>query len=102
MAASDSAERDEWMSDKPSVDPCLAANALAQLRREMFGQDAAPLRLGRYEIESRIGAGGMGTVYEALDPALGRRVAIKLLRPESTAVQGAEVARARLRREAMA
>ena len=102
MAASEPADRDTWMSDKPSVDPCLAANALALLRREMFGEEAAPVRLGRYEIESRIGAGGMGTVYEALDPALGRRVAIKLLRRESTAEEGAEAGRARLRREAMA
>src|ERR1041385_691062 len=36
-------------------------------------------KLGRYEIRSQIGAGGMGEVYLAEDMRLGRKVAIKLL-----------------------
>ena len=36
-------------------------------------------RLGRYEIRSQIGAGGMGEVYLALDTDLDRTVAIKIL-----------------------
>jgi eukaryotic-like serine/threonine-protein kinase len=56
-------------------------------------------RLGRYEILSKIGAGGMGEVYRAHDPSLNRQVAIKLL-PPSTAAD--PQARERLRREAMA
>ena len=35
-------------------------------------------QVGRYEVEGRVGRGGMGTVYLANDPVLGRRVAIKV------------------------
>ncbi|HEX4380701.1 MAG TPA: protein kinase [Candidatus Acidoferrum sp.] len=44
----------------------------------------AGTKLGPYEIQSQIGAGGMGEVYRARDSRLGREVAIKIL-PESFA-----------------
>ena len=53
-------------------------------------------RLGHYEVISLIGTGGMGEVYRARDPRLGREVAVKTLR-----TAGAE-GRARLWREARA
>ena len=45
---------------------------------------SAGTRLGPYEITGAIGAGGMGEVYRAHDPKLGRDVAIKVL-PEAFA-----------------
>jgi len=45
---------------------------------------------GRYALEQELGAGGMATVYLASDLRHGRRVALKVLRPELAAVIGAE------------
>jgi eukaryotic-like serine/threonine-protein kinase len=54
-------------------------------------------RLGPYEINAQVGAGGMGEVYRATDTNLNRPVAIKVL-PEAVAADGERLAR--LQREA--
>src|SRR5260221_464185 len=56
-------------------------------------------QFGHYEVESRLGSGGMGVVYLARDIRLQRRVAIKVLADGRVADEGA---RARFRREAQA
>lgn len=52
---------------------------------------------GRYRVVRRLGAGGMGEVYEALDEELGTPLALKTLRPERL---GDQQAQRRLKREA--
>lgn len=59
-----------------------------------------PERIGRYEVLGRIGSGGMGVIFAALDPALGRKVAVKLLNPSEH--RGDSKGKARLLREAQA
>ena len=54
-------------------------------------------RLGPYEVVSPLGAGGMGEVYRARDPRLGREVAIKTIAPH---LAGGPEALARFQREA--
>ena len=54
-------------------------------------------KLGPYEIQSPLGAGGMGEVYRATDVRLGRDVAVKIL-PEH--LSSNSVARQRFEREA--
>ena len=44
----------------------------------------------RYELESLLGTGGMATVYLARDVRHGRRVAVKVLRPDLAAVIGSD------------
>ncbi len=41
--------------------------------------DHVPSRLGPYEVVSRIGSGGMGEIFLARDPRLGREIAVKVL-----------------------
>ncbi|WP_170136359.1 serine/threonine-protein kinase [Nannocystis exedens] len=75
----------------------LADRLLAQrLKAALFGATTPPLHIGPYRLASRLGAGGMGVVYRAHDPELGRDIALKLMHPELTgAVE-------RIRREARA
>jgi eukaryotic-like serine/threonine-protein kinase len=56
-------------------------------------------RLGPYEVTELLGRGGFGVVLRALDPALGRVVAIKVLAPE---LATSAAARGRFAREARA
>ncbi|MBA3457447.1 MAG: serine/threonine protein kinase, partial [Deltaproteobacteria bacterium] len=61
------------------------------------GQPPKPRQVGRYLLDRKIAAGGMGEVWAAWDPKLRREIAVKLVRPDRTD-EGRE--RERLLREA--
>ncbi len=61
-----------------------------------------PARLGRFEVLGHLGSGGMGAVYRARDPELGREVALKVVREQSSSPEELGEAQSRLRREAQA
>ncbi len=79
-----------------------AAALLPDLDRSGLGPREQALVVSRYVLLSRLGAGGMGMVYLAHDPALERKVAVKLLRPTGDEHEQAAEAHARLHREAQA
>jgi len=78
----------------------LRARVQILLEAGMLLQDASeesiPERLGEFRLIERIGAGGMGVVYRAVQETLGREVALKLVRPDHLYFPGA---RERFQRE---
>ncbi|HSK02090.1 MAG TPA: serine/threonine-protein kinase, partial [Kofleriaceae bacterium] len=82
------------------VDRCArCAAVIAGLGALGHGTGAGRRTVGRYQLDRRIAAGGMGEVWAAWDPQLRREIAVKLVRPER-ADDGRE--RERLLREARA
>ncbi len=69
---------------------------LEHARRGQQDGDGAPRCIGRFEIVREVGRGGFGIVFLAIDPRMGRRVALKVPRPEvlmGAAARGASCAR---------
>src|SRR5712691_4457704 len=64
-------EQSDSFIEEPAFE--LMANSLGDQTDSLVGQSFGP-----YQIDARIGTGGMGEVYLAQDSRLGRKVALKL------------------------
>jgi len=70
--------RDEFLREACREDEELRCEVRSLLDQTESGLLDHPLQLGPYQILGVVGAGGMGTVYQACDTRLNRTVAIKL------------------------
>jgi serine/threonine protein kinase len=77
----------------------LVIERVDALRSCGLASDPLPERLGPFRLLEKIGSGGMGVVYRAIQEPLGRVVALKVLRPE---LRHVDSARQRFLREAEA
>ncbi|MBL8623055.1 MAG: protein kinase [Myxococcales bacterium] len=72
------------MVNRKSPDPAHQDTAAdTEVDGGPFAQPLMPgTMVGEYRVERKIGEGGMGTVYGAIHPVIGKKAAIKLLRAE--------------------
>jgi serine/threonine-protein kinase len=64
---------------KDGAKPASEAEAAEPLEEEIQAEFPPGTRVGRYNLETAIGAGGTGTVYRAFDATTNRYVALKML-----------------------
>jgi serine/threonine protein kinase len=89
-------ELPELRDARPGQTDVIARHLEARIRESLVGTPAEPIRIDRFIVLERLGAGATGVVFAAFDPRLDRKIALKLVRTDPDA------ARERLLAEAQA
>lgn len=72
----------EYETEAQTLTPSFDPDATLAPSLPYLGDDEVPQVVGGYKLLRRLGGGGMGSVYEAEDPASEHRVALKLILPQ--------------------
>jgi eukaryotic-like serine/threonine-protein kinase len=78
-----------WNEEKPESVPFRPSEVTESVASpEPRGPNGQRVQVGRFEIVRELGRGAFGIVFLAIDPVLGREVALKLPRPEAVFTPG--------------
>jgi tetratricopeptide (TPR) repeat protein len=77
----------ELRDARPGQTDVVARHLEARIRESLAGTPAEPIRIDRFIVLERLGAGATGVVFAAFDPRLDRKVALKLVRTDGDAAR---------------
>src|SRR5262249_51229784 len=75
-------EQGEPQAEEPVAPPARPSLKRRITRPTFMVELTAGSPVGEYELQEQIGEGAMGTVYSAIHPLIGKRAAVKILKPE--------------------
>ncbi|MGH9862693.1 MAG: protein kinase domain-containing protein [Candidatus Acidiferrales bacterium] len=101
-AAAASAAAGAAVPAQPTVVSPHAGAPQATVLQTRVPPEGPPTQIGRYEIVNEMGRGAMGAVYKALDPRIGRTVAIKVILAKNLPSDALDEYKQRFTREAQA
>jgi serine/threonine-protein kinase len=79
---SDLARMQHAADDEKTIAEAMVSNTTIDVHRERASHIVPGTMIGEYEVKSVLGAGGMGVVFAAVHPRIGKKAAIKILKKD--------------------